>query len=209
MNEKQFHIHIKKAPQRANRGKIEKSKYDFLVSRKEGARLTDRIKWHTKECGNGQKLDICDAYTDEDNYRPEVDGNDESSTKLKGSNSSHTGIQLCNRPVIEQPYSLWSLHHNDETSKHLHIINISAKDSQLDRETHHVWHDITLQESHVHTKDEYVTLDSEGESDSFDGSDISDDWASVASETGLAGSARRKAIALLEREIRHGSLVLV
>lgn len=43
-----------------------------------------------------------------------------------------------------------------------------------------------------------------GESDIFDGSDFSDIWMSVASETGLAGSARRKAIAQVEREIRHG-----
>lgn len=41
-------------------------------------------------------------------------------------------------------------------------------------------------------------------SDTFDGSDISDTWTTVASETGLAGSARRTAIAQVEREIRHG-----
>ncbi|KAM0247241.1 hypothetical protein ACHAQJ_009926 [Trichoderma viride] len=177
-------------PKRIGRNKVKNSEYDFFINQLEGS--------------SQNALGESDgSQTDEDPYHPEVNGKYIGPSKFKGNKNSQIGIQGCSHSVVDELHHTSPLHYDDEKSENP-CTNISAKDSQVEREASHVWYDITLEDSHVQTENEYVDLGNEDELD------IPDDWMPVESEAGLADPIQRfKGVELRDRETRLGKLLLL
>jgi hypothetical protein len=200
-----------KKPQRTGRNKVENSEYDSFVNQLERVSIGEkRTKSHPKKCDIDQKSsqttpkESGDPQIDEDPYQPEVNGKYKGASKFKDDKNSQMESQGCKYSVVDELHHTSPVCFDDEKSENLCTANFCAKDSQVEQETGHLLHDVTLEDSHAHIENEYIDLGNE------EGLDISDDWTSVESEAGLAGPVRRiEGVALVDREIRRGTLVLV